>query len=263
MQVMDMYINLNQGDRDPYWTVPWPSAVCASEHIFQRPNLVSNQRIAELGAGLGLAGLSSALAGAQHVTLLDREPLALQCICLNALINGVHVVDSDTFTLDLADLMSCLSQEDQTRVLSHMQKSVVISSLNNNISKSSISVELYNWLNPRELSSEMERYDMVLCCDVLYETFSVRPVTQVLSCLLRKTTDTARVLLADPPDRARKNRDTFMELLRSSFTTEECSQKMAREEGGSTDVPILIMLLKRGALGDTIGVRKKSDLHDI
>ncbi|KAK9829936.1 hypothetical protein WJX72_008749 [[Myrmecia] bisecta] len=86
--VMDMYIDRGQEDRDPYWTRPWPSAVALAQEILERPELVRGKRVCELGAGLGVAAIAAAKAGAAEVVVLDREPLALQCALLSAVASG-------------------------------------------------------------------------------------------------------------------------------------------------------------------------------
>lgn len=54
-----------QEDKDPYWARPWPSAVALATALLQRPELVAGKTVAELGAGLGLAGIAAAMAGAR------------------------------------------------------------------------------------------------------------------------------------------------------------------------------------------------------
>jgi 16S rRNA G966 N2-methylase RsmD len=61
----------------------WPSAISLAQQLLQRPELVAGKKVADLGAGLGVAGIAAALAGAAEVVLLDREPLALQCALLS------------------------------------------------------------------------------------------------------------------------------------------------------------------------------------
>jgi predicted nicotinamide N-methyase len=48
---------------DPYWTRVWPSAIALAQQLLQRPQLVAGKKVADLGAGLGVAGIAAALAG--------------------------------------------------------------------------------------------------------------------------------------------------------------------------------------------------------
>ena len=54
-----------QEERDPYWARPWPSAVGLAAELLARPELVAGRTVADLGAGLGLAGIAAAMAGEQ------------------------------------------------------------------------------------------------------------------------------------------------------------------------------------------------------
>ena len=71
--VMQMYIDAGQGDKDPYWTCPWPSSLAMAEELMARPELVRGLRVADVGCGLGLGGVAAALAGAAEVVFLDRR----------------------------------------------------------------------------------------------------------------------------------------------------------------------------------------------
>jgi hypothetical protein len=57
-------------DWDPYWARPWPSAAALAARLLQGGDPVAGAAVAELGAGLGLAGLAAALAGAAVCTSL-------------------------------------------------------------------------------------------------------------------------------------------------------------------------------------------------
>ena len=63
-----------QEDKDPYWARPWPSAVALAAALLQRPELVAGKTVAELGAGLGLAGIAAAMAGARLWRGSRRSP---------------------------------------------------------------------------------------------------------------------------------------------------------------------------------------------
>ncbi|KAF5830761.1 hypothetical protein DUNSADRAFT_14081 [Dunaliella salina] len=78
-EVIDLYFERGHLTADPYWVRAWPSALALASTVLDYPELVRGKRVADLGAGLGVAGIAAALAGAREVVLLDREPLALQC----------------------------------------------------------------------------------------------------------------------------------------------------------------------------------------
>lgn len=74
------------------------------------------------------------------------------------------------------------------------------------------------------------------------------------------TRDGSRLLLADPPDRARHNRECFLDLLceeGGEFMVEESGEKGVQvyeaSKGESRRVPVAMMHLRRAAGGDTVG----------
>ena len=50
-------------DGDPYWTRVWPSSIALAALILERPELVRGKKVADLGCGLGLAGMAASVAG--------------------------------------------------------------------------------------------------------------------------------------------------------------------------------------------------------
>jgi predicted nicotinamide N-methyase len=73
-------------DRLPFWAELWPSGTALAKAIAARP--LAGRRVLELGCGLGLVGVTAALAGAR-VLAVDRSPEATCFAAVNAAHNGV------------------------------------------------------------------------------------------------------------------------------------------------------------------------------
>lgn len=82
-------------DAMPYWAWLWDSAPRLAG-LVAGAGWASGRRVLELGAGLGLVGLTAAKLGCT-VTLSDHDPLALAAARVNAAANGL----SDVAVLDL------------------------------------------------------------------------------------------------------------------------------------------------------------------
>ena len=55
-------------------TRAWPSSIALASLILARPELVRGKRVADLGCGLGLAGMAAAFAGEGGTRNLDLNP---------------------------------------------------------------------------------------------------------------------------------------------------------------------------------------------
>jgi predicted nicotinamide N-methyase len=73
-------------DRLPFWAQLWPAGVALARAIGTRP--LAGRRVLELGCGLGLVGVTAALAGAR-VLAVDRSPEAVTFTAVNAARNSV------------------------------------------------------------------------------------------------------------------------------------------------------------------------------
>jgi len=267
--VMQMYIDAGQGDRDPYWTCIWPSSIAMAQELLQNPDLVAGKKVADMGCGLGLGGVAAALAGASEVVFLDREPLALQCSLLNSLFGALPTeLGPETLAAAKALVANGQAPAHLLQGLSDGQNNKTTADTLEATSTCRVRAELFDWSQP--LSSLLHYFDVVLACDVLYEEFSVEPVAKIAPQLLRTSSgnngaqngsndiengDSAGViLLADPPLRAKQNRDKFLELLMDDgFSTTtggaELGQRSARvwedAEKGYKNVPIEFMILQK------------------
>jgi len=76
----------------PYWAFAWPGGQAMARHVLDNPHLVRGLRVADVGAGSGIASIAAAMAGAAHVLAVDVDPLAAAAIAINAEENGVAAV---------------------------------------------------------------------------------------------------------------------------------------------------------------------------
>ena len=260
--VMQMYIDAGQGDRDPYWTCIWPSSIAMAQELLQNPELVAGKKVADLGCGLGLGGVAAALAGASEVVFLDREPLALQCSLLNSLLAALPTeLDTDTLAAAKALVANGQAPPHLLEGLSTGESNRTTADTLEATSTCRVRAEVFDWSQP--LSSLLHYFDVVLACDVLYEAFSVEPVAKITPQLLKLSgsSDSSDespgvILLADPPLRAKQNRDRFLELLGADGFSSvggggdgELGQRAARvwEEADKAykHVPIEFMILNK------------------
>lgn len=73
----------------PYWAFAWPGGQALARFILDRPDRVCGRRIADVGAGSGLAALAALRAGAATAVGIDPDPTACAAMALNAKTNGL------------------------------------------------------------------------------------------------------------------------------------------------------------------------------
>jgi hypothetical protein len=116
-------------------------------------------------------------------------------------------------------------------------------------------------------SKVTERYDVILACDVLYESEAVDLVATVIPKLL-KPGNSSTLLLADPPNRTVANRQRFLDLISAAQPTrlllqesgvEKCDVQQLDPEmlGGVTSESVAVQFMVfRSAVGnDTLGLK--------
>jgi predicted nicotinamide N-methyase len=85
----DEVMEAHCADQAPaYWAQPWPSALALGRWVLEEPSLVAGRSVLELGCGLGLASVCAALAGAPTVLATDLDDDALRFAAANAAANG-------------------------------------------------------------------------------------------------------------------------------------------------------------------------------
>ncbi len=82
-----LFLDVKEDDDIPFWADLWPAAVGLARHLWQQVE-VKGQHTLELGAGLGLPGITAALKGAQ-VLETDLVAHSLEWARENAALNGV------------------------------------------------------------------------------------------------------------------------------------------------------------------------------
>jgi len=83
--------DVNDEDKVPCWADLWPASYGMAYYIWDNVDFSPGEKVLELGAGMGLPGIVSALKGA-NLTLSDFNPTALEMAGENARLNGVEAV---------------------------------------------------------------------------------------------------------------------------------------------------------------------------
>jgi len=248
--VLDMYVELGLLDHDPYWAALWPSSVALARGVAERARGeggdLRGKNVCDMGAGLGLAGIAAALCGARSVTFYDREPLALQCCLLSAEANGLRVAFEDgrvgggdprgeTRGEEDDDALSNDALSNATEKETEMTKNRRDVDVDDD---AYVTASTFDW---NAIPSDQRTFDLVLACDVLYESHAVAPVASLVGTLTEKKNGVW--LVADPPLRAPKNRARFLELVDAGgFESTSATRRTKVTHAGSTDVVLLLEL---------------------
>lgn len=75
----------------PYWATPWPGALMLAEYLIRNVE-PTQEPVLELGAGLGLVGISLSMAG-HRMVITDYDQDALLFVRASAALNGVELHD--------------------------------------------------------------------------------------------------------------------------------------------------------------------------
>lgn len=84
----DLLDRISDPEEIPFWAELWPASIGLSKFIIQNKQIFEGKTVLELGAGVGLAGITAKLAGASAVHS-DFIPKAFEFIHLNCALNGL------------------------------------------------------------------------------------------------------------------------------------------------------------------------------
>lgn len=213
-------------DGDPSWASVWPAAASLAARIHATPSLVSGKRVVELGSGLGVTGLTAAVAGAESVALIDREPLALHCALSTATCCGLTV--------------GAIGDQSSNR---------------DGGGGGLVGASCSDWGKFAEQSASLGGVDVVLAAEVLYDPAEAQPLAECVAQMLSERGGT--LLLADPAQgravgcRARLH-DALAAVGATSVTEEPLSRidlDAAAEQSGAEEE--LVLLQAKWSVGGT------------
>lgn len=93
-------------ERAPYWAFCWGSGQALARYVLERPELVRGKRVADFGAGCGVAAIAALKAGACSALAVDIDPHALRACRANARLNGVALDVSTELSSDYQVLLA-------------------------------------------------------------------------------------------------------------------------------------------------------------
>lgn len=75
----------------PFWAFAWAGGQALARYLLDEPGLVRGRDVIDVGSGSGLVAIAAMLAGARSALAVDRDPLAVTAVALNAALNDVPV----------------------------------------------------------------------------------------------------------------------------------------------------------------------------
>lgn len=92
-----------RGVPPPFWAFAWAGGQAVARAVLDAPELVRGRRVVDFGCGGGIVALAARRAGALDVRAVDRDPVALAALALNAEANGLEVRGERDDTLRRGD----------------------------------------------------------------------------------------------------------------------------------------------------------------
>ena len=154
MRLHGFKLDSNETDRSTGVTL-WQAAPRLSDYLQAHSDLLLQKRVLEVGAGLGLCGITSLWLGAEEVTMTDGDNHVLKQMRENVSSN-------------------CKSTRDDGDDIDH--------------SKITCRQLLWGTAHAQKFleSNGQQHYDIILGADVIYTESSIEPLLDTVACLLQK-----------------------------------------------------------------------------
>ena len=149
-------LDSNETDRSTGVTM-WQAAPRLSDYLQEHSDLLLQKRVLEVGAGLGLCGITSLWLGAEEVTMTDGDNHVLKQMRENVSSNCKSTRDDGDDDTDRSNNITCRQLLWGT---THAQKFLE--------------------------SNGQQHYDVILGADVIYTESSIEPLFDTVACLLQK-----------------------------------------------------------------------------
>ncbi|XP_033112501.1 electron transfer flavoprotein beta subunit lysine methyltransferase-like [Anneissia japonica] len=79
---------------EPYWAFYWPGGQALTRFILDHPDMFRGKSLLDVGCGCGASAIAGAMVGARTVLANDIDPVAIDAVRLNMLLNNVTLETS-------------------------------------------------------------------------------------------------------------------------------------------------------------------------
>jgi len=103
-RVINEFLQQELGEDVPYpfWSCVWAGGLALTRYILDNPNIVKDKHVVDYCSGSGIVGIAAAMSGANSVTCVDIDKMALSSSLLNARANKVKInVSEDLVKSDI------------------------------------------------------------------------------------------------------------------------------------------------------------------
>jgi predicted nicotinamide N-methyase len=85
-----------EGLDPPFWAFAWAGGQALARYVLDHPKTVRGRHVLDFGSGSGLVAIAAAKAGAPSVLANDIDPIAIEAIKLNSVVNAVELATTSS-----------------------------------------------------------------------------------------------------------------------------------------------------------------------